>query len=228
MKSSRESTLLTHKAMSSSCITSVVRVKYVTIFAPTADLTWDNVLAVAWSVVELLSGGICVNLPPCRHLIAKLFPRQMHSTTGGVMTYTTMSQAYGPDSFGASRLTHGGHVTSVGTVTTIISSGTGAKESDRGESRRWLLPKINFSASRPTHEGHDGSPETVTTIISSGKGTQESDGGNSRPWVLPRIQTSFIGKEDEWDKVAMSSQPHVAGADGTSSENRKRYPGSED
>ncbi|KAJ4422759.1 hypothetical protein N0V82_002538 [Gnomoniopsis sp. IMI 355080] len=69
-----------------SCVTSVIRLKYVAIFDPTADASWDTVPVVVWSVIEDLSAVICINLPPCRHLIQKLFPRQFLTSKGDTRT----------------------------------------------------------------------------------------------------------------------------------------------
>lgn len=75
--------LLTDDPTPSSCITSIVRMRYTNTYAPTADLTWDTVLVVVWSIIEVLSSVICINLPPCRQMISKLFPRKLFTTTGG-------------------------------------------------------------------------------------------------------------------------------------------------
>lgn len=59
-----------------------------------ADLSWDIAPAISWSLIELLSTVICLNLPPCRHLISKLIPLRLattiykgHNGTGPYGTY---------------------------------------------------------------------------------------------------------------------------------------------
>lgn len=73
----------------SSCITSIIRLKYVAIFAPTVDLSWDTVPVVTWSLIEELSAVVCINLPPCRHLIGHLFPRQLLTSVKHTQNTTT-------------------------------------------------------------------------------------------------------------------------------------------
>ncbi|KAG6359380.1 hypothetical protein INS49_012901 [Diaporthe citri] len=63
-----------------SLFTSVIRIRYVRKFAPTADLSWDIAPAISWSLIELLSTVICLNLPPCRQLISKIIPRRLATT----------------------------------------------------------------------------------------------------------------------------------------------------
>lgn len=80
-----------------SLFTSVIRIRYVRKFAPTADLSWDIAPAISWSLIELLSTVICLNLPPCRHLISKLIPRRLATTTihkgqNGTGAYGAFSQ----------------------------------------------------------------------------------------------------------------------------------------
>lgn len=48
---------------------------------------------VVWSVIEDLSAVVCINLPPCRHFIGKLFPRQLLTTRGD--TRTTQNRSGG-------------------------------------------------------------------------------------------------------------------------------------
>lgn len=83
----------------SSCITSIVRLIYSPDFAPTLDLSWDTVAVVQWSLVEELSAVLCMNLPPCRHLIGRALP--------GVTTTTSNTRQ---QSQWQSQLTSGSHV----------------------------------------------------------------------------------------------------------------------
>lgn len=39
---------------------------------------------VFWSIIEDTSAVVCINLPPCRHLLSKLFPGQQHSVSSSV------------------------------------------------------------------------------------------------------------------------------------------------
>lgn len=50
---------------------SIVRIKFLKL---SADGTWDNVEAAAWSVSELCSGIICASLPTLRPLLARFIP----------------------------------------------------------------------------------------------------------------------------------------------------------
>lgn len=120
---------------SSSCITSVIRLKYVAIFDPTADASWDTVPVVVWSVIEDLSAVICINLPPCRHLIGKLFPRHLLTTRGD--THATQNKSSG--SKHANTVDMGNSTEGWRSITTVVSGG--CPESNKGnasESISWL------------------------------------------------------------------------------------------
>lgn len=55
----------------------------VPVFAPTADLSWDSVPAVHWSMIEALSAVICINLPPCRQFIRRMLDKYLPGSGGG-------------------------------------------------------------------------------------------------------------------------------------------------
>ena len=81
--------------LSSACITSMVRIKYMVAFSKTYDTTCtfigsssycasderdlmsnllcvgDNVDVIRWSLIELLSTIVCGSIPPCRPLITR-------------------------------------------------------------------------------------------------------------------------------------------------------------
>ncbi|KAJ0119274.1 integral membrane protein [Diaporthe amygdali] len=78
-----------------SLFTSVIRIRYVRKFAPTADLSWDIAPAISWSLIEMLSAVICLNLPPCRQLISKIIPRQLATTIHGGKNGTGAYGVYG-------------------------------------------------------------------------------------------------------------------------------------
>lgn len=73
----------------------MIRIRYVRKFAPTADLSWDIAPAISWSLIELLSTVICLNLPPCRALISKLIPRRLATTIHKGHNGTGAYGAYG-------------------------------------------------------------------------------------------------------------------------------------
>lgn len=73
----------------------MTRIRYVRKFAPTADLSWDIAPAISWSLIELLSTVICLNLPPCRQLISKLIPRRLATTLHNGLNGTGAYGAYG-------------------------------------------------------------------------------------------------------------------------------------
>lgn len=73
----------------------MIRIRYVRKFAPTADLSWDIAPAISWSLIELLSTVICLNLPPCRQLISKLIPRRLATTIHKGHNGTGAYGAYG-------------------------------------------------------------------------------------------------------------------------------------
>lgn len=73
----------------------MIRIRYVRKFAPTADLSWDIAPAISWSLIELLSTVICLNLPPCRQLISKLIPRRLATTIHKGQNGTGAYGAYG-------------------------------------------------------------------------------------------------------------------------------------
>lgn len=73
----------------------MIRIRYVRKFAPTADLSWDIAPAISWSLIELLSTVICLNLPPCRQLISKIIPRRLATTIHKGPNGTGAYGAYG-------------------------------------------------------------------------------------------------------------------------------------
>ncbi|KAH8810940.1 integral membrane protein [Xylogone sp. PMI_703] len=62
------------------CVTSMVRLKYLTQFGRSFDLTWDNVDVLIWSSIELHTALICACLPSVRSLLVKFFPDVFRST----------------------------------------------------------------------------------------------------------------------------------------------------
>ncbi|KAH8199612.1 hypothetical protein TruAng_006205 [Truncatella angustata] len=56
-------------------VTSMIRLKYMVMFANTFDSTWDNVDVIIWSLIELLTAVFLGSLPPLRPWIVKLVPR---------------------------------------------------------------------------------------------------------------------------------------------------------
>lgn len=123
---------LTGSSPDSSCITSIVRLKYVAIFAPTVDLSWDTVPVVIWSLIEELSAVVCINLPPCRHLIGRLFPSQLltsvkhtHNTTmnGAAQQRSVVGPIF--ESEGKQPTPWTGPGQTRGSTTTLISSSGG-------------------------------------------------------------------------------------------------------
>lgn len=131
-----------------SCITSVIRLKYVAIFDPTADASWDTVPVVVWSVIEDLSAVICINLPPCRHFIGRLFPSRLITTRGD--TRTTRNKSAG--SKHTNTVDMHTSIDEWRSVTTVVSGGRPeSTKGDEAESVSWLdspgpspLPR-NFS-----------------------------------------------------------------------------------
>lgn len=68
--------------ITSSFVTSIIRLRYVTSsFSPTADLSWDTMPVIVWSLVEEVSGVVCINLPPCRGLFGRVLSKTWFSTT---------------------------------------------------------------------------------------------------------------------------------------------------
>lgn len=55
-------------------------------FAATADLSFDTATVVVWSLVEESSAVLCMNLPPCRHLIGRMLPGKHLLTTNNNAT----------------------------------------------------------------------------------------------------------------------------------------------
>lgn len=74
----------------------MIRIRYVRKFAPTADLSWDIAPAISWSLIELLSTVICLNLPPCRQLISKLIPRRLATLATTIHKGHNGTGVYGP------------------------------------------------------------------------------------------------------------------------------------
>ncbi|OHW93755.1 CFEM domain-containing protein [Colletotrichum incanum] len=54
------------------CVASMVRLQYLVSFADSVDPTWENVMAVIWSAVELNLAIICGSLPALRPLLKKI------------------------------------------------------------------------------------------------------------------------------------------------------------
>ncbi|KAL4780330.1 hypothetical protein BJX76DRAFT_364388 [Aspergillus varians] len=63
------------------CITSMVRLNYLTAATHTKDLSKDNAPIALWSQIEINSGIICCCLPTLQPLIARLSPRLLGSLT---------------------------------------------------------------------------------------------------------------------------------------------------
>lgn len=66
---------------SSACITSIIRLKYLADFARSTDQTWDNIMPVIWSLIEVSIAIICACLPSLRALLAYHLPRFFSSET---------------------------------------------------------------------------------------------------------------------------------------------------
>ncbi|WDK17280.1 integral membrane protein [Colletotrichum graminicola] len=54
------------------CITSMVRIRYLSIFVDPFDMTWERVDLVNWSVAEISSALLCGSLPALRPLFMKI------------------------------------------------------------------------------------------------------------------------------------------------------------
>ncbi|KAL4955772.1 hypothetical protein BDW69DRAFT_204170 [Aspergillus filifer] len=63
------------------CVTSMVRLNYLTVATHTSDPTRDNGPIALWSQIELNSGIICCCLPPLQPLVTRFFPRLLASTS---------------------------------------------------------------------------------------------------------------------------------------------------
>ncbi|RDW75393.1 hypothetical protein BP6252_06535 [Coleophoma cylindrospora] len=56
------------------CITSMIRLKYIISYGTSADLTYDNVDVVTWSMLEAFMAIVCASLMCLRPLLVKLLP----------------------------------------------------------------------------------------------------------------------------------------------------------
>ncbi|KAM0818423.1 putative Extracellular membrane protein CFEM domain-containing protein [Seiridium cardinale] len=56
-------------------VTSMIRLKYLVMFANTFDSTWDNVDVIIWSLIELLTAVFLGSLPPLRPWVNKIVPK---------------------------------------------------------------------------------------------------------------------------------------------------------
>ncbi|KAI1842862.1 hypothetical protein JX266_010880 [Neoarthrinium moseri] len=56
-------------------VTSMIRLKYLVMFANTFDATWDNVDVIVWSLIELLTAVFLGSLPPLRPWVNKIIPK---------------------------------------------------------------------------------------------------------------------------------------------------------
>ncbi|KAL4914877.1 hypothetical protein BDW62DRAFT_219816 [Aspergillus aurantiobrunneus] len=63
------------------CVTSMVRLNYLTVATNTTDPTRDNGPIALWSQIELNSGIICCCLPPLQPLVTRFFPRLLASAS---------------------------------------------------------------------------------------------------------------------------------------------------
>ncbi|KAF6821751.1 integral membrane protein [Colletotrichum musicola] len=54
------------------CITSIIRLRWLILFAESFDTTWDNVDVVTWSMTEISVAMICGSLPALRPLFKKI------------------------------------------------------------------------------------------------------------------------------------------------------------
>ncbi|KAL2866196.1 uncharacterized protein BJX67DRAFT_382013 [Aspergillus lucknowensis] len=63
------------------CVTSMIRLNYLTIATHTTDPTKDNGPIATWSQIELNMGIICSCLPPLQPLVTRVFPRLLNSAS---------------------------------------------------------------------------------------------------------------------------------------------------
>lgn len=56
------------------CITSIVRLKYLSTFQNSTDLTWENTDILVWSILEIEVTVICACLPTLRPLFVEMIP----------------------------------------------------------------------------------------------------------------------------------------------------------
>ncbi|ETS77403.1 hypothetical protein PFICI_11277 [Pestalotiopsis fici W106-1] len=56
-------------------VTSMIRLKYMVMFAYTFDATWDNVDVIIWSLIELFTAVFLGSLPPLRPWLIRLVPK---------------------------------------------------------------------------------------------------------------------------------------------------------
>ncbi|KAI6251406.1 hypothetical protein HI914_01031 [Erysiphe necator] len=56
------------------CITSIVRLKYLSTFENSTDLTWENTDILVWSILEIEVTVICACLPTLRPLFVEIIP----------------------------------------------------------------------------------------------------------------------------------------------------------
>lgn len=90
---------------------------------------------VVWSVIEDLSAVVCINLPPCRHLIGQLFPRLLLTSRGG--PYTSQSKSVATKQSDPFEL--GTRPERCGSFTTVESGGRpGFKQEYKSNSTPWL------------------------------------------------------------------------------------------
>ncbi|WYZ42468.1 hypothetical protein EsH8_VI_000167 [Colletotrichum jinshuiense] len=74
------------------CITSIIRLRWLVLFAESYDTTWDNVDVVTWSVTEISCALLCGSLPALRPLLKKI-PGFL-TTIKGTRTTVEVKEAY--------------------------------------------------------------------------------------------------------------------------------------
>ncbi|RKF64650.1 putative integral membrane protein [Erysiphe neolycopersici] len=62
------------------CITSIVRLKYLSAFENSTDLTWENTDILVWSILEIEVTVICACLPTLRPLFVEIIPGTFRTT----------------------------------------------------------------------------------------------------------------------------------------------------
>ncbi|KAF9885039.1 hypothetical protein FE257_000770 [Aspergillus nanangensis] len=78
------------------CVTSIVRLRYLTLATHSVDPTKDNGPIAIWSQIEVNMGIICACLPPLQSLVTRLFPRILASKSRSQRHYINRSSHENP------------------------------------------------------------------------------------------------------------------------------------
>lgn len=75
-------------------IVSMIRLRFLVVFARGNNPTWDQANVVNWSNIEINVGIICACLPTVRVMLTRAFPKVLETTRGGSQSSDRKGSTY--------------------------------------------------------------------------------------------------------------------------------------